>query len=223
MNFKNLLLFAILFASITATFAQRKIKVEERNESFLNGNHNSLVVNIYEANQDLIEKEWKKFMKDYNAKVSTKKEVFADDAMIKELSPNTVDVYARVEKNSEGDFNLIVAIDLGGIYLSSSTNSDKYNVAEELVYKFAVQTTKEAIKGQIKSENNILDDLIKSSENLVRENENLKKDIEDYETKILRAQDNIKLNDQSQVRLGEEIEKQRMVVKQIEEKQESVK
>lgn len=220
---KNVLFLAILIASISASFAQKKIKVNERSDSFLNGNHNSLVVNIYEADQDLIEKEWKRFMKDYDAKVSTKKEVFADDAMIKNLSPNTVDVYAKVEKNAEGDFNLIVAIDLGGIYLSSSTHPDKYRVAEDLIYKFAVQATKEAIKEQIKTEEKIAEDLVKDLEGLKKDKEGLKKDIEDYKAKILKAEEDIKANEQKQVDKTGEIEKQKAVVVRIQEKQESVK
>src|SRR3989339_812829 len=88
--------------------AQRKIVVSEKNFSFVSGNQNSLVVNIYEADEDLILKQWKKLMKDYDAKVSSKKEVFADNALIKNLSPNTVDVYAVTEKNQDGDFNLVV-------------------------------------------------------------------------------------------------------------------
>ena len=137
--FSVLLITLSSFSSIAQT---KKIDISEKSSSFINGSHNALSANIYDADEDLIEKEWKKTMKDYKAKVSTKKEIFADDALIKNMSENTVDIYAKIEKSSDGDFNIIVAFNLGGTYLSSSTHPDKFKIAKNLVYNFAVKTTK---------------------------------------------------------------------------------
>ncbi|HBF87099.1 MAG TPA: hypothetical protein DDX39_00545 [Bacteroidales bacterium] len=203
--------------------AQRKIVVSEKNFSFVSGNQNSLVVNIYEADEDLILKQWKKLMKDYDAKVSSKKEVFADNALIKNLSPNTVDVYAVTEKNQDGDFNLVVAIDLGGAYLSSSSHPDKYKTAERVIYDFAVETTKEAIKEQVKEQEKNLEKLQSEAAQLVKDKENLQKSIEDYKAKILQAEEDIKTNEKSQTDKTKEIENQTVIVNEIKEKQASVK
>lgn len=221
----NKLIFTLLLGILAfgTMNAQRKITVSEGNSNFQDGSHSALIVNIYEADADLIEKQWKKLMKDYDAKVSTKKEIFADNAMIKNLSPNTVDIYAKIEKNADGDFNLVVAFDLGGAYLSSSSHPDKYKTAENIIHKFAIEATKEAIKEQVKEEEKNLQKLEKEAEQLVKDKETLEKNIEDYKSKIAQAEEDIKTNLKTQENKAKEIETQKVVVSDIKEKQESVK
>ena len=48
------------------------------------------------------------------------------------------------------------------------------------------------------------------------------KDIINYEEKIVKAQEDIKLNEQQQIEMTNEIDKQKAVVTRIKEKQESV-
>ena len=139
-------LFTMLFVILTITsFAQRKIKVHEENEKIGSGTNNALVATIYESNKDNIEKAWKKLMKDYGAKVNMKKEIFADDATIKDLSSNTCDLFAFVRKVSDDEFEIVVGVDMGGAYLSSSEHSSKYKTMEKILKDFAVQTSVDAI------------------------------------------------------------------------------
>jgi len=134
-------LFTMLFVILTITsFAQRKIKVHEENEKIGSGTNNALVATIYESNKDNIEKAWKKLMKDYGAKVNMKKEIFADDATIKDLSSNTCDLFAFVRKVSDDEFEIVVGVDMGGAYLSSSEHSSKYKTMEKILKDFAVQS-----------------------------------------------------------------------------------
>ncbi|MGL4596967.1 MAG: hypothetical protein ACRCYO_05540, partial [Bacteroidia bacterium] len=120
---KRLLLLAALLLSVMSVQAQ-KIKVSESNEKIAKGNHNCLVVTIYGMSADDIEKEWRTKMKDYDAKVSSKDGIFADNALIPSISKNTVDVYARAEKASDGEVKFIVAFQLGETWLSSTNNKD---------------------------------------------------------------------------------------------------
>ena len=220
---KIFIILVIVFLFNYQSFSQKKITIDERTKSFADGSHNALIVNIYEADEDLILKEWKRLMKDYKAKVSSKKETFADDAMIKNLSPNTVDIYAFAEKNSDGDFNLVVAFDLGGAYLSSSQHSDKYRTAEKILHEFAVSTAKEAIKDQLKDEEHNLSRMEKDQQSFERDKENLLKNIEDYKQKIIKAEDDIKTNEKNQETKKEEISKQQKFITEIKEKQSNIK
>lgn len=204
-------------------FAQKSIKVSEQTKSFSTGGQNALVVNIYEADEDLIVKEYKKLMKDFGAKVSSKKEIFADDASIKSLSDNTIDVYALVEKNSDTEYNLIVGFDLGGAYLSSKMHSDKYKSAEKLLKDFAIATSKEAINEQLKVEEKFLSKLNKELEGLVKDNESLHKDIEDYKKKIKEAESSIETNTKNQELKKKELENQNSLIKTISDKKSSIK
>lgn len=220
---KIFIILVIVFLFNYQSFSQKKITIDERTKSFADGSHNALIVNIYEADEDLILKEWKRLMKDYDAKVTSKKETFADDAMIKNLSPNTVDIYAFAEKNSDGDFNLVVAFDLGGAFLSSSQHSDKYRTAEKILHEFAVNTAKEAIKDQLKDEEHNLSRMEKDQQSLERDKENLLKNIEDYKQKIIKAEDDIKTNEKDQETKKEEISKQQKFITEIKEKQANIK
>lgn len=220
---KTILIHILLIISCLHAISQNKITITEQTKSFVDGSHNALVVNIFEANDDLIIKEWKRLMKDYKAKVSSKDEIFADDAFIKKMSPNTVDIYAYSEKNSDGDFNLVVAFDLGGAYLSSTQHSDKYKTAEKILYEFAVSTAKEAIKYQLKDEEHCLSKMEKAQQSLEREKEKLLKDIEDYKEKIVKTEDDIKANEKNQELKKLEINKQQLFLSEIKEKQSNIK
>jgi hypothetical protein len=220
---KKIVTLLVLVAASVFVYAQKKISVTESSMSFAEGKQNALIVNIYEASEDLIQKEWKRLMKDFGAKVNVKKEIFADDATIKGVSDNTIDVYAYTEKNTDGDFNLVVGFNLGGAYLSSSAHSAQYKKAESILYEFAVETTREAIKEVISSEERILSKLQKDQSDLEKNKERLLKDIEDYKKKIQTAEEDIKTNEKDQVNKKGEIEKQEGLVKKLNERKEAVK
>ena len=212
----------ILFISAQVN-SQKKIEVKESSENIGEGHHNSLVVNIYEASDKDVEKAWKKLMKDYKAKVSMKKVLIADDAEIKSISSNTLDIYAKAEKDKDDEVKLIVAVDMGGAFLESSMHSSEFSTFKKILYDFAVETTKEAIRGQLKDAEKEQEKLEKEQEQLAKDNENLHKDIENYKNKIAQAEMDIETNLKDQETKKKEIELQKKLVGEIAEKEKSVK
>ncbi len=215
-------LFAGLVLLLSGNAFAQKIKVSESNEKIGGGSHNALVVSIYESSQEAIEKEWRSLMKDYDAKVSTKDGVFADNALIKAMGANTVDVYARTEKGKENEVKLIVAFDLGGAYLSSSQHSQQYSVAKDIVEKFARKMTKESIEDQLKAETKILNKLISQEKDLVSDQENLANDIKDWKAKIKKAEEDIVKKKADQEKKKVEIATQQKVIDGVMAKQKGV-
>ena len=67
---------------------QQRIEVKETNENVGRGNHNCLVVTIYENDEDELRKLWKSQLKKFKGKVSDKKEMFCDNASIKKFGDN---------------------------------------------------------------------------------------------------------------------------------------
>ncbi len=218
---KRLLLLAALVLSVMSVQAQ-KIKVSESNEKIAKGNHNSLVVTIYGMSADDIEKEWRSKMKDYDAKVSSKDGVFADNALIPSISKNTVDVYARAEKAGDGEVKFIVAFQLGETWLSSTTNKDAYNEAEKIVADFARKLTKDGMGALVKAEQKKLDKLKDEQSDLEKKNKDLKADIEGYKDKIKKAEDSIKENESEQSKKKLDIEAQQKVLEAAQEKERKV-
>ena len=119
----------LFVAFMVALFATaQKIEVKEDKANLGGAKNPVLTVVISEADKSTVEKAWKSLMKDYNAKVSGKDEMFSDNATITDISANTIDVYSTAEeKNSTILFT--VAFDLGGAFISSSTHSTEYKVA----------------------------------------------------------------------------------------------
>ena len=220
---KYLLLFLLPLFGIALNAQKIKISVDEKNSKIGDGSHNCLVVIIYDATKDDIEREWRSKMKGYNAKVSSKDDIFADNALIKTISDNTCDVYAHVEKgNNDNEMKFTVGFLLGETWLSSSANSAAYKAAEEIVKDFAKKMTQDAIGDKVKAQQKILDKMLDEQSDLVKKNKNLNDDIADYQAKIKKAQDDIKSSESEQSKKKSEIEVQQKAVDAVKARQSSV-
>lgn len=212
-----------------SAFAQ-KIKVTDSDERIGGGKNPALVVSIYDATLDDVRSEWKSLMKGYKAKVDMKDEIFADNAIITTINDNnTIDIYAKMEKAGDEETKLTVAFNLGGAFLSSSVNKDKFNEAKKIVNEFAIKTTREAIAGKRKAAEkvygNLQDDqhdLEKKHEKLTSNVEDYKAKIEDYQKRIKEAQDEMGKNKADQEKKKAEIEAQKKVVEVITAKEKAV-
>lgn len=201
----------------------QKITVSESTENIGGGSNSALVVTIYEASADEIEKEWRSLMKDFDAKVSSKDGVFADNAVIKTMAGNnTVDIYAKAVKVSDKEVKFIVGFDLGGAFLTSGKHPEQFKEAKRIVNDFAVKMTKEAIGGQLKAAQRTLDKMNDQQKDLAKDQEKLQKDIEEYKSRIKKAEDDIVKNKSEQEKKKQEIEAQKKVVNTIAEKEKAV-
>lgn len=215
------MLFVSIF-SVPAFADAIKIKVEEKNEKINGGTHNCLVVTIYDATPDDIKSEWKSKMKGYDAKVSGKDEIFADNALIKDISENTCDVYAYTEKINDNETKFVVGFLLGETWLSSKDNSASYKAAEKIVKDFAVAQTKDAIADKRKDAEKKLDDVKDDQADLEKKNKDLHDDITEYNEKIKKAEEDIKANEAEQETKKKEVEEQQKVVDDLKSRENSV-
>lgn len=220
---KNLYLTAsITLLTLGSAFGQ-KINVAEQNVAIGGGNNNALVVTIYEASPDDIEKEWKSKMKDFDAKVSSKDGGhFGDNAMIKSMGTNFIDIYSRAEKVKQGETKLIVAFDLGGAYLSSSQHGAQFQEAKKIVQEFAVKMTRESIADQVKAAQKVHEKLVDQHQDLIKDQKNLEEDIVEYKAKIKKAEEDIVKNKSEQEKKKAEAEAQKKVVDAIIQKEKAV-
>lgn len=220
---KLLLLLVLPLVAINVNAQKIKIDVNEKSEKIGDGSHNAMVVIIYDATKDDIEKEWKSKMKDYNAKVSTKGDIFADNALIKEISDNTVDVYARVEKGSnDNEWKFIVGFQMGEDWLSSSKYPAQYKAAEKIVKDFATKMTKDAMGDKVKTAEKALNKVKDEKSDLEKKNKDLHDDISNYQDKIKKAEDDIKSNEDEQKKKQAEVDAQQKVLDDLKARQNSV-
>lgn len=225
---KHIIMLPLFLIAFTA-FAQ-KIKVSESEERIAGGKNPALVVNIYEATTDEVGSRWKSLMKDYKGKVKMDDEIKSDNTVISSINDNnTIDISAKIEKVKDGEIKLTVAFNLGGAFLSSSNNKDKFNAAKTFVNDFAIKTTREAIAGLRKTAekqfSNLEDeqrDLVKKQEKLASSIEDHKQKIVDYNAKIKEAEENTTKNKADQEKKKQEIEAQKKVVDAIAAKEKAV-
>lgn len=211
-------LFALLMSAPMALFGQKKIEVNETSENLGGGSHPALTVLAYVKDGEKLLKAFKEKMKDFDAKVSTKKELFADNATWKAFGPNTFDAYAKVEEVKGEGFKLMVAVDMGGAWMSSSQHGEQVRLFKTMLQEIAVKVSKDEVEDEVKVQEKLLEKEMDQQKNLEKKNTDLKNDIEDYKKKISQAESDIKTNEEEQKKKKEEIEKQKEVVKLAKEK-----
>jgi hypothetical protein len=218
-------LFTFFLGAVVSNSFCQSVSVKEANEKFSNGSHDAIIANIFENNMDEVISQWKKLLKDYkNEKVKDKdNEVFGDNILIKDWGNNPVDFYARFEENAkEKNIKIMVAVDLGGKYLSSSGDKEKHKLVEKIIKDFAIKMTKEPLEAAVKAANKVLDKHEDNQKDLEKENKNLKSDIENYKAKIKKAEEDTKKNEESQVKKKSEIEAQKKAVDELKKKLDKV-
>lgn len=216
-------LFAVTLVGFSAN-AQYSIDVRESNESVSTGNHNALVVMIYENDIKDVEKGWKKALGKLGSSSTKKGEVLCDDCQDnKGMGENTFDVYSRVEEDKDGAVKLIVAVDLGGAYMNSGEHGEQFKWFKDYMREFAVEQTKEGLGNEVELMTKVLEELQGDQEDLEKSTEGLEKDIEDYKKKIEEAEKQIEENKKLLEEKIKEIELQQKVVEEIEAKEAAVK
>ncbi len=183
----------ILSITISISIAQ-SISTKEGNENFSSGGQNAVITNIFESKMNDVIDEWKKILKDFkHEKVKENdNEVFGDNILVKDWGNNSVDFYTKFEENKKDKIvKMMVAVDLGGSYLSSSNDKDKYKFVEKMVKEFAIKMTKEPLEEAVKDNTKALEKLQDKEKDLVKDKKNLQGDIEDYKKKITKSEKEI--------------------------------
>lgn len=213
---KKTILFILAISFSFATFAQ--ITIDESVKLMSKGSNNAYVLTFPDVETKTIEKGWKDFMKDYKAKPKFDKktqEYFADNAKIKDMSDNVVDVYSKLEKSTDGNAVMTIWFDLGGAYVDSKTHPDQSAIAQQMLQKFIFESNKELAEAIVKAEEKELDALNGDLKKLEKQNENYHDDIRKAEEKIAKLKADIDSNLIEQTAKKEEIGTQEAVVKEV--------
>lgn len=231
---KLLASFFVVFGLSQVASAQIQTEVREENQAFSVGSFNALVIDLPGTKKKDVEKEWESFIKEYKGKNRTTKagELFSDDAMIKKISPNTIDIYAKVVEtsNPEGT-KLMVWFQVGlNAYLSSKEYPEQYPTANAIMKDFAGSVSATMIEAELKAQEKALKDLEDELKKLEKEKTGRDKDILDYQETIKKQEDNIrkaeediKTNLKSQEDKNKQINDQKKKVEEVQGRLKKVK
>lgn len=211
--FKHLLLFIFLGCIQHHAFAQFNVTINEVRQYMSKGEKTGVEVFLVDIDPESVAKDWKKFMKQYKTKSKQpkkSKEIFSDNATIKEMSPNTVDVYAIAMPTPQGS-KLTVFFDLGGSFVSSQNHDIAFGTAKKLLRDFALEEAIKVVDNEfdeqekmLKELNKDLDKMLSSKSQSIKEIEKAKALIEQREQDIAAAEKAIEVKKQ-QMALQEEI------------------
>jgi hypothetical protein len=188
---KNIILLIAFAFCFTGVYSQQ-ITAKETNAKFGKVSHNAIITYVYHSDIKTVEKEFNNLLKEYKGKTSSKKGViFGDNLLITSISNNTIDVYATISESKDGEVEVVAAFDLGGAFLSSSQHPDQFDRASQIMKDFALQLTEKAYADFLKEEEKKLnstqkdyDKMTGEKEDLIKQNEDYKKRIEDNESRV---------------------------------------
>lgn len=207
---KKLILLGVIIIFSGSVYAQTTFKAKEEAVVMSKGLETALTVEIPEASKKETEKEWKRFMKDADAKVKSKSgEITAVEAELRGFSQSQT-VYAIVKPSSEG-VKLQVFFEHAAGFLTSDAE-EPFRAAKSIVEDFARDVYTKTITEQLEKEEKHLSSLIKGHEDMIEEHSMLLEAIEEYKAAIIKAEKDIEEN----------IKNREQAVKDIDEKQSSV-
>jgi len=215
-------LFTLLAIAFTYTsFSQ--VNINETNVN-IDGGKNGFEIEIPYADKKTTEKELKDLFKSWKGSFSEKKGIMkSDDCKNKDMGENTFDVFGTVVENGEDGSKALIAVDLGGAYLSSSEHSGQFKIMQGILQSWAVKTATIYVSDMEKAEEKILKDKEKELEDLEKDQEKMEKEIEDYKKKIEENEKAIEQSKKDQEKKKEEIKTQEGVVQEVIKKKEGIK
>ena len=208
----------VLGLALTPVFTSAQIYVDVVQDSvpMSKGRYHAYSLTLSNATVEDAESILREAFKSYKAKVSGnyKTEVFFDDAKIKALSENTVDVYVRVYQAST-DVKVDAFFDLGGIFLNPKTHPEQSKLAEQMMRDYAIRYKRFQVQQELAEQEKLLTEREKELENLIKDKENMEKTIASSERDIEKTRQSIASNDMDQQRKRAEIETQKDVIIKI--------
>lgn len=211
----KLALFVILiFFSLVSIQAQPDTKISEQIRPFSKGSFNAIVMVLPGKLEALgnLKKEWSNYIKRYKGKVSFNKktsEYLSDDARIKTMSENTVDIYCKIVPKDAEHFEVIVWFNLGIVYLSSKEYSEGMAAAEQILKDFSDIVYINLYKDKLKNEEAELSKLNAELKKSQKEAQNFEDDIRKLEASISKIQKKIAENKESIITNKEKQTKQK--------------
>ncbi len=189
--------FSVLIIAVfmTWSFSIAQIIVSDDTISMSKGLNHGFTIDLPNTTPKDLEKDWIKHLKEYKGK-KTKynkktKEYFTDNAKIKMMSSNTVDIYTIIAP-TRGGTKIMVCYDLGGAFLSTTMHPESAKVGKQILYDFAVKIKKEQAKQRIEERQDQLKDLENDMKKLEKDEDGIRKSIEDLKDKIAKLEQEVK-------------------------------
>ncbi|NOX47205.1 MAG: hypothetical protein GXO89_09540 [Chlorobi bacterium] len=213
----------VLFVSIIS-HAQINIEVDELEANMSKGLQPAFVVEIPQAEDDVVIKTWSKYIRvDTKSKVRNEgEEIFILGTNIEKIHKGPINIYSYVFKKDSTE-KLVAFFEIDSVFFSkdeasnSIENEKTYHGIKNFVRDFALGKYREAVALELKAEQKKLKDLTHDLEKLEKDNVSYQKEIKGKEQDILNAESEIGSMETAKTRMSEEIENQKLKVSSLSE------
>lgn len=186
----------VISSLITLTFsisllAQRSVSVGSSN--YIVGSISKTIeAPIYNTSVDVIEKEWKNLMKEYNGKVkSSKSELAAYDTNLPLSGAGEQTIFFKADTENDSTCKIIVGAMVNGETFDANNSTDLKRIVRSFAYELSKKSTAEKLanaKSDLSTLNRKKTTIERDQERLIRNIERWKKSVAEAE---LKHQDNI--------------------------------
>jgi tetratricopeptide (TPR) repeat protein len=222
-----------LFACVASGWTQIQSPIKEETRANSLGSYNALVMELPGVSDKEANKQWSKYVGKFKGKTKYERkanEYFSDDATIKEMSDNAVDIIAKIEARGDNGSVIYVWFNLGVTYLSSKDYPDRYPAGEKVLKDFAREVSADMIQAEMDEAAKRLKELEELLKKQEKDEAQLIKDIEDYKAAIRKAEEgitkaegDIKKSEEDQGNSKLSIEEQKKIIADIQKRLDSVK
>ncbi|MDQ3141564.1 MAG: hypothetical protein M3Q56_04880 [Bacteroidota bacterium] len=212
MKIYSLIFFVILSSLVNKAYTQ----VNEVKQQMSLGVQSGLAINIPGADAKFIEKQWKKYTKDFGKIARNRKadEDFISGAIVKDINGGApIDMYSQITEQ-----NITVYFDMKNGFLNKAEYAKEYGLANNFMQTFGYEVQKEMVRMELDSEKDKLKKLEKNIEKLRRDNTGYHQDIAQANEKIKRAEANMVQNDKDQQTTQTELGNQTKTVEMVQQK-----
>ena len=205
------LLVAVFFLNIAVS------QVTERQSNISLGMQPCLSTNVKGIKVKEVEKLWKEYFSKfgkvkYNSKA---KEYFSAGVRINKIrSGDPIDVFAKFDEFADGA-RIDICFDLATGFLNKKDYPSDFQGGVDFIQDFAIFVEKYVVEQKLKEEEKDLEKLNDKLKDAVKDNKKLNDKIVDYEDKIVKAEQDIKENEQLQKELEKQIEVQSLKVRDV--------
>ncbi|GAB5551260.1 MAG: hypothetical protein Sapg2KO_08510 [Saprospiraceae bacterium] len=204
------------------TISAQRNGINEVRKGMSMGVKEAFTVDVSNLSTKETEKVLMSYLKDVKGKKGPKKdrktkEILVDNAEMKAISGNTVDIYATMD--GKGDNSTVTFwFDLGGAFLSQDAHPDKMEAVSEWLYNFSKAARLRTVELELEAEEDQLKALNKAYDKLQKEQEKLEDTIKKAEETIANAKADLKSNANAQDNSKQSISEQERVIQDVKEK-----
>ncbi len=207
--------------NVTKLSAQ-KITVTEASKMMSQGSAPAMCVSIYRVDEKTVLKDFSKYLSRYKASTSTKKgELQATQVRIKELSVDSLILYANTESVSKNEVRLLVFVQQRGQWLTLQSPINQY-LSKDL-YNYAISESQKPIEKSIKEVNKTLRQKQKEQSSIQSENKKLNKQNDQYKKDIKKNEETVSDNETYLNTLQKDLEDLKKQLTELQEQLKSIK